>query len=274
LPNPNGYDDFLKAAALLTGDVDDASTLDHEALRALVFTNSESLRLLRLGLSRQCAVPIDSALTNVAGLLGDLTPLKRLARLLAAEGRLREMENQSADAARSYVDLICFGNDMSRGGFVITRLVGIACESIGCAPLEKLVPKLNLDQVHPVLRDLEKLDAGRVTWAEVQQSERRFMRYQLRKQFNPIVWVVGWRQTRQAVQQSETKHKKIVARERLLLAELALRCYQSDQGHPPARLDDLVTNYLSHVPEDPFSGQPLKYHAQGTNWLLQGVGPE
>ena len=30
LPNPNGYDDFLKAAGLLTGDVGNASALDHE----------------------------------------------------------------------------------------------------------------------------------------------------------------------------------------------------------------------------------------------------
>jgi len=57
LPNPNGYDDFLKAAALLTGNAVDADTLDHEALRALVSTNAESLRLLRLGLTRQCALP-------------------------------------------------------------------------------------------------------------------------------------------------------------------------------------------------------------------------
>ena len=76
------------------------------------------------------------------------------------------------------------------------------------------------------------------------------------------------------MQKAETKHKTVVARERLLAVELALRCYQSEQGHPPARLGELATNYLSHVPEDPFSGQPLVYRAQGTNWLLYSVGPE
>src|SRR5207245_8474416 len=67
LPNPNGYDDFLKAATLWTGDVGNASTLDQGGLRALVSTNAESLRLLRLGLTRQCALPADSAMTNVSG---------------------------------------------------------------------------------------------------------------------------------------------------------------------------------------------------------------
>jgi hypothetical protein len=98
------------------------------------------------------------------------------------------------------------------------------------------------------------------------------MRYQRGKQFNPIIWVMHWWQIRQTMQRAETKHKTMVARERLLAVELALRCYQTEQGHPPASLGELATNFLSHVPEDPFSGQPLIYRAQGTNWLLHSVG--
>ena len=197
---------------------------------------------------------------------------KRLTQLLVAEGRLREMENQPAEAARSYVDAIRLGNEMSRGGFLITSLVGIACETIGCTPLAKLALKLNPDEAHAVLTALDKLDAGRVTWPEVQEVERRFMRYQLRQQVNPIMWVVGWWQSRPVLQRAETKHKIVVARERLLAVELALRCYQSEQGHPPARLDELTTKYLSRVPADPFSGQQMIYRAEGTNSLLHSAG--
>jgi hypothetical protein len=274
LPNPNGYDDFVKAGEAVLGNVGDFPTLDHDSLAALVSTNAEPLRLLRLGLTRQCVMPMDTALTNASGMMNQLARMKRLVQLLAAEGRLREVENQPAAAARSYIDAIRFGNEMSRSGFIITRLVGIACEMIGYTPLAKLPPKLTPDEARAVLTALDELDTGRVTWAEVQQGERRFMRYQIRKQVNPIMWVMGWWQSRQAVQKSETKHKVVVARERLLAAELALRCYLSEQGHPPARLDDLVTNYLSHVPQDPFSGQPLVYRAQGTNWLLYSIGSD
>ena len=273
LPNPNGYDDFVKAGEAVLGNVGDFPTLDHDSLAALVFTNAEPLRLLRLGLTRQCIMPIDSALTNNAG-INQLALMKRLVQLLAAEGRLRETQNRPADAARSYVDAVRFGNEMSRGGFVITRLVGVACEAIGCSQLAKLAPNLKPDEARAVLTVLDKLEAGRVTWAEVRRNERRFMRYQIRRNLNPMVWVMGWWQSRQAVQKAETKHKLVVARERLLAVELALRCYQSEQGHPPARLDELATKYLSHVSEDPFSGQPLIYRAQGTNWLLYSVGPD
>ena len=271
MPNPNGYDDFIKAGEAVLGNIDDFPELDHDSLRDLVSTNAEPLRLLRLGLTRQCVMPMDSFLTNNDNLLPGM---RRLGQLLAAEGRLREMENQPAEAALSYVDAIRFGNEMSRGGFLIHRLVGIAREAIGCDLLAKLVPKLNPVEAHAVLTDLDKPDAGRITWAEVKQGERRFMRYQPGKQFNPVVWVRDWWQDRQVMQRAETEHKTMVARERLLAAELALRCYQSEQGHPPARLDELTTNYLSHVPQDPFSGQPLIYRAQGTNWLLYSVGPD
>jgi len=215
-----------------------------------VSSNAEPLRLLRLGLTRQCVVPMDSALTNAAGMRNQLARrMNRLVQLLSAEGRLREMDNQPAGAARSYVDAIRYVNEMSRGGFH-----NIVCEVMGYAPLAKLAPKLTPDEARAVLTDLDKLDAGRVTWAEVQQDERRYMRYQLRNRFNPIMQVRRWWQIRQIMQRARTNHKAMVAHERLLEAELALRCYQSEQGHPPGRLAELAPKYLSHVPEDRSAG--------------------
>ena len=273
LPSPNGYDDLAKASKAVMGKVGDFPTLDRDSLHALVSTNMESLRLLRLGLTRPCVMPMDAALTNDAG-ISQLADMKRLVQLLVAEGRLREMENRPADAARSYTEAVRFGNEMSRGGFLITRLVGIACESIGCNALTKVVPKLSRQEVRIVLTELEKVDAGRVTWAEVLRNERCFARYQLRNRLNPLLWAIAWWQSREAMKKAEVKHKMVIAHERLLAAELALRCYESEQGRAPARLDELVTNYLSKVPPDPFSAQPMIYRAQSTNWLLYSVGPD
>jgi hypothetical protein len=272
LPNPNGYDDFLKAAALLNGDIGNASTLND--LRDLVSSNAESLRLLRLGLTRQCALATDAAMTNVSATTSELASLKRLAQLLASEGRLREMDNHLADAAQSYIDAIHLGDEMSRGGFVINRLVGIACEAIGEARLRKLVSSLPPAEARRIVAELEKIDHAGVTWAEVWENEQRFIRYQNRKRFNPITWAVArWKNWR-ANQQAQMRHKRIAAHLRLLAGELALRACRSEQGRVPARLDDLLTNYLSTVPQDPFAGKPLIYRPQGTNWLLYSVGPD
>jgi len=274
LPNPNGYDDFMKAAGLLTGDVSNASALDHDSLRALMSTNSESLRLLRLGLTRGCSLPTDSATTNMSGLLSDLANSKSLVRLFEEEGRLAEMENRYGDAAHSYVDAIRFGNEISRGGFIINRLVGIACEAIGDNPLAKLVPKLKPDEARSVIAALEKIDASRVTWAEVRRNEDRFSRYQLSKGFNPITWVMtrlqGWR----SIQRAKMRHNRVIAHERLLAVELALRCYEYEQGHAPSGLEQLVPSYIQRVPIDPFSDRPVIYRPQGTDWLVYSVGED
>src|ERR1700752_3024652 len=64
LPNPNGYDDFLRASTAVTGPVGNFDTLDHDGLRKLVSANSEPLRVLRLGLSRDCAVSTEFYATN------------------------------------------------------------------------------------------------------------------------------------------------------------------------------------------------------------------
>jgi hypothetical protein len=275
LPNPNGYDDFVKASEAVSGNVGDFLTLDHGSLEALVSANAEPLRLLRVGLIRQSVMPMDFALTNAAGRMNQLADMKRLVQLLAAEGRLREMDTQPAYAARSYMDAIRLGNEMSRGGLLITRLVGIACESIGCHALAKDMPKLSREDARIVLTELEKVDAGHVLWAEVLRGEKDYVHHQLRNRFNPILRVMSWWQSRQALEKAEAKHKMVIAHERLLAAELVLRCYQSGQGRVPALLDDLVPNYLSKVPQDPFTGRPLIYRPQGsTTWLVYSVGPD
>ena len=106
-------------------------------------------------------------MTNAGRMSHDLTSFKRLAQLLAAEGRLSEMDDDPAAAALIYAEIIHFGNETSRGGLVIHRLSGIACEAIGCSPLAKLVPTLSCEQARPVIIELDKIDSARVTWDEV-----------------------------------------------------------------------------------------------------------
>jgi hypothetical protein len=271
LPKPNGYDDFLAAGAAVIGSPGDYGTLDPDALRELVLTNAECLRLLRVGLTRPCALPAEAAMANTAGMMNDLAGMKRLVQLLAAEGRLRELEHQPAQAAQSYVDAIRFGNEVSRGGFLITHLVGIACEAIGRAGLAKLVPTLDPKDARQIVAELEKVEQSRVTWDEVLKGEKRYFFHEVRKIGNPLVIVAGFWNVRSSRQRALERHDRCLAQTRLLTTELALRCYLADKSRAPAGLADLVPGYLSHAPQDPYSGQPMIYRPQGTNWLLYSV---
>jgi hypothetical protein len=274
LPSPNGYDDLLKAGQAVTGKIDDAPDLDREGLRALVTTNAEALRLLRVGLARDCAVPTDALIANFGAVTWDMIGLKRVAKLLSAEGRLAENENRPADAARSYTDSMRLGNEMSRGGVLINRLVGIACEGMGIIRLVKLLPKLNCEQMRVVVGELEQIDERTVPWHEVMENENRFTRAQMGKYPNPIKLVSDLWQARSMRQGARKNHDLAAAHLRLLIVELALRSYKCDQGSGPGNLTQLVPKYFRQVPTDPFSGKPLIYRLSGTNWLLYSLGPD
>jgi hypothetical protein len=54
---------------------------------------------------------------------------------------------------------------------------------------------------------------------------------------------------------------------------LAIERYRLDHGALPARLDDLVGDYVDRVPMDIFDGQPLRYALQEEGgYVIYSVG--
>ena len=72
----------------------------------------------------------------------------------------------------------------------------------------------------------------------------------------------------------EQSSKRSRARLRLLTCELALRQYRLEHGSEPAKLADLVPDYLPELPIDPFSGRPLRYQPDPTGHRLYSVWPD
>ena len=267
----SGFEDFTKANEAVSLDLERFYLLDRSNLRSLVLTNAEALRLLRAGLPRQDVMPADSILTYINK--HPQMELQNLFNLFLAEGRLREMDNQYADAIKSYLDAIRFGGEMSRGGLSITRMLGIVFETTACNKLAKMAPKLEHKECIAVIGELEKIDAERFSWSEIVKNQKEYNRYTRRNLYDPFQLILMSRRSGEDLQRTESLHKTIVAFERLLSGELALRCYRTEHGHLPARLDDVVPGFLSRIPQDPFTGHPMVYCNQGTNWLLYSIGP-
>ncbi|NOS70186.1 MAG: hypothetical protein HOP33_09675 [Verrucomicrobia bacterium] len=275
LPIPNGYDDFTNAVPLVTADVGDAYAMDLQALQSFVRSNAAALKLVRTGLSRECLLPTEAIILNFTNVLMDSLPgPRRLAQLLNGEGRLAELEGRTNDAARSYIHCIRLGNEVSRGGVLINRMVGMACEAIGCSALARIAPKISREQSVAVVAELMAMETNAMTWNEVITNEKAFMRHARQDSFNPIRPFVDWWQSRAVLKGTKNKHDISAAKRRLIAVELALRIYQIERGQPPTQLSDLVPRYLPRIPIDPFAEKELIYRPQGTNWLLYSVGED
>ncbi|MBI4560258.1 MAG: hypothetical protein HY706_21935 [Candidatus Hydrogenedentes bacterium] len=53
---------------------------------------------------------------------------------------------------------------------------------------------------------------------------------------------------------------------------MALNRYRRAQGRWPADLQALVPTYLTELPEDPCSGNPMIYKLDGHSYLLYSIG--
>ena len=261
LPNPNGYEDLVKAGRVIKSMAGYDQT-NEQQLAELVATNAEALRLLQAGLSNQCRVPLQFSENYMANHLNDLASFKRLAQVLAAEGRLAEMEGRPADAARSYLNALHLGTESARGGVIIDQLVGTAIEAIGVAGLQKLVDRLDAKSCREIAATLETLDAQSQTWNEVLQQERDWSRRSYPGLRNELGRLIIRSSMNKALQKGEEKFNKEQMKSRQLTIDLAARAYELEKGHPPASVADLVPDYLQAVPQDPFTGTNMVYPPQ------------
>jgi len=255
LPNPNGYDDFVKAGRVASPSAADFLSMSQNELREFVTQNSEALKLVRSGLAKECRVPIEFS-TNYFNLhLPELASIKSLGRILAAEGRLAEMENRPRDAAQSYLDTVRFGQQSARGGFLLDKLVGIALESIGLKPLEKLSQTLDAKQCRQTIQQLEIVEANEEPPQEVFQKEAALTHHAPLSQ--RLAALVAFKSIQSNQQKYQQKISAAEKRRRLLLLDLATRAYQLENGLRPPTVSALVPAYLKSIPQDPATGTNL-----------------
>ena len=65
-----------------------------------------------------------------------------------------------------------------------------------------------------------------------------------------------------------------VARRRAAEAAIAVERFRRHHGEYPKRLYQLVPDFLPEVPEDPFTGEPLRYLIEENGYVVYSVGPD
>lgn len=69
------------------------------------------------------------------------------------------------------------------------------------------------------------------------------------------------------------KQVQTAVEHQLAMVAVALALHRMERGGYPARLDDLVPDYLDEVPADLFTGGSLRYTTSGGGYVLYSLGP-
>jgi hypothetical protein len=234
------------------------ASMTRDELLTLVASSSNALQLARAGMEQQCQVPVSYTKEYITTDVAKLPRLKLLAQALAAEGRLAELENRPADAARSYLDTVDLGIACSHGAVLIDALVAVAMESIGTRSLETLMNSLDAASCRDIAARLETLDAGRESWKNISQQERDWMRgaQPVTGRFEEIFKGGLLRATQQSV---EKRFYTQVTRTRRLMIDFAARAYELEHQQKPKNFADLVPACLKAIPQDPLSGTNMTF---------------
>jgi hypothetical protein len=260
LPNPNGYDDFLKASAMLIGKPEDYEAMTKKELATLVATNAEALKILRIGLTHQCLVPdLTLGTSHARELRNNTMPLRRLALLIYAEGKLAETNGQPDEAAKIYFDCIQYGHGIGHDGGLLPRIIGGSCENLAVIHLAQLINGLSATKCAEIARSLETVDAkaepAQVTLANQNAYYREFNGW--------------WRQTLLSIElykfnrENDKKFRNAINMQTLFrrqtILAFAARAFELEKGHRPQSTADLVPAYLKAIPKDPVTGTNIVY---------------
>ncbi|MEW6302098.1 MAG: hypothetical protein AB1705_01410 [Verrucomicrobiota bacterium] len=257
LPNPNGYDDFVKAGLVVPNfPNNDVSKIPPDQLRPLVAQCEAAIALMRPGLDRECQVPVEYSPEFMSRRVNQIMAVKSMGRALVASARLAEHDGRPAEATAHCLDAIALGQLSCRKGLMIDGLVGIAVESMGATKLASLRPTLDAATCRAAIKRLEELESKRESSGAILEVERQWVKgsFTLAQRLGALVQYKSQQSTRQSF---ISRHHQQTTATRQLTLDLAARAYELDHGKPPAKAADLTPAYLRRVPRNPESDLPL-----------------
>lgn len=263
LPNPNGFDYFVKAGGVLAGVWTNLShqTLTASELRAFLSANQASLDLVREGLRHRSHTHMDYDATYIERIMTNQTVFRQCVRLLIGEGWLAELEGRPGTALDSYLDGMRLGQECSRGGIIIERLVGVASEQRALAALRSLIPKLESSVARRALQSLQQLDASQESSSVNLEAESEWIRRAapLRERLMAMVNSEARQSIREARDSVIKGVNELQASRRRAIVEAAARLFEMEKGRRPTGYTDLVPAYLKAVPLDPTTGKEITH---------------
>lgn len=272
LPNPNGYDDFVAAQALLVSSGDDPLRGDKGLTlvraQAFVGSNAPALARIRTGLVKQWKVPLGYSSNWFSQHVSrDFPNAKKFGQRFGLEGYVAEQNGRFGDAADSYASGIHFGVASAHGGLVIDWLVAIAIENIQFGPLEGIVDKLDGNQCKHALAELQAAATNYESFSTIVERDKRWGWYYDREYFGlfrallnnagEMIHARSLNPAATALARAKQKYDPSFLRLQRLQVRIARRAFELEHHTPAKGWSDLVPSYLPVIPTNSATGQPL-----------------
>jgi hypothetical protein len=255
-PNPNGYDDIIRAGTSISNSFKAIKTIGLTQLRALLGTNAAAIAQGHAALKLECRVRLQWPPDSVSR--DEVAAPSNLADAFAAEGLLAETEHRTQDALKDYLDIVRLGSQSSRGGFEADCLRGLAIESRGADLLQKLSVILDAKSCGEIAKALESLDSQCEPLADYRQQAKILYHQKFPEPKDSFKWYLDQTLHLNANEniRTQTKDKFSNSRSaiRRAMVGIAVRAYEMDKSTRPRNSADLVPTYLSIVPMDPLTG--------------------
>ncbi len=276
LPDPNGYDDIVRAGSLVKGawpnkgDFAKAAVSD---VRAFVEANKATLDLARVGLGRECMVPLENSQAGLEKHFEAMSPIRAVGRLLQGEAQVAEADGRIVDASKAYRDELALGQAVTQGGMGNDQQVGCVMQWMAIIGLRKLRDRLPREEIPAILRELEAVDRKRVPLEAV---EARWLAWYQGSHNLAIRTMYRWNGLEKMSRADEigvvrNARNRVERDLNFLLAELAIHAYHQDKGTWPRSVKDLIPAYLTAVPIDPNNGKPVDYPANANGELTDDL---
>lgn len=180
MPSPNAYDYYTPAANAMSdvnaiGDALSPSSSSSTHVYtltekdALVAKNAKALSTLRQGFAYEYYNP---PARSFAALFPYFVKYRNMARLLALEADTKAAHGDHAGAINCQIDALHFGEDMPRGGTLISMLVGVACQSIARRDVWGEIDHLSAQQAKSAAIRLESITSRHFPFWRTLQEEK------------------------------------------------------------------------------------------------------
>lgn len=253
LPQPNGYDDFVKAGGMVVGKTSNVDSTDPIQVAAFAAKNSAVLAQVRSGLAKSCRVPVEFKTDWMGRHMKEIMAFREACNVLELLAKEREAAGAIDEAVSIRLDRMRLGIEARRGGVLNDYMVGAATEQSSIANLTRMVDRLDLTQCSQVLKALKESAGTIPVLSDVNREERRW-------KWLGSGWWQSWDGIKKAADElfSGSKDKSLIptsgrprelsaAQGKLVLA-LARREFELEQGRAPASDAELVPKYLLSLP--------------------------